>query len=179
MTRRLLLSYLTVTVVVLVLLEVPLAVFYAQRELDRLTPASSTTPRSSPRSTRTTSKPAAPRPAPGADATRPAPAPSRRRRRPRHLRRRHRPARATATSRPVPRSPPPSPASRAIGTRTSETLDTDLLYVAVPVASSGTVHGALRLTLDTADVDAHVHRFWLGLAAIAVVVLAAMASSAG
>ena len=38
-TRRLIISYLAVTVVVLVLLEVPLAIFYAQRELERLTSA--------------------------------------------------------------------------------------------------------------------------------------------
>jgi hypothetical protein len=37
MTRRLLLSYLTVAVVVLVLLEVPLGIFYAQRERERVT----------------------------------------------------------------------------------------------------------------------------------------------
>ena len=37
MTRRLLVSYLAVTVVVLLLLEIPLAVFYSQRELERLT----------------------------------------------------------------------------------------------------------------------------------------------
>jgi len=37
MTRRLVLSYLAVTLVVLVLLEVPLAIFFQQRELDRLT----------------------------------------------------------------------------------------------------------------------------------------------
>ena len=42
---------------------------------------------------------------------------------------------------------------RATGTRPSETLDTELLYVAIPVASGGVVHGALRLTLDTAEVD--------------------------
>ena len=36
MTKRLLLGYLTITVLVLVLLEVPLALFYSQRELDRL-----------------------------------------------------------------------------------------------------------------------------------------------
>jgi hypothetical protein len=36
-TRRLLLSYLTITVIVLVLLELPLAIFYQQREADRLT----------------------------------------------------------------------------------------------------------------------------------------------
>jgi signal transduction histidine kinase len=49
-----------------------------------------------------------------------------------------------------------------------------LVYVAIPVASGGVVHGALRITLDTAQVDAHVHRFWWGLAAIAVIVLSAM-----
>ncbi len=64
---------------------------------------------------------------------------------------------------------------RATGTRRSDTLDTDLLYVAVPVASGGDVFGAVRLTLDTADVTAAVHRFWLGLVAVAVVVLAAVA----
>ena len=37
MTRRLLLGYLTVTVFVLILLEVPLAVFFEQRETERLT----------------------------------------------------------------------------------------------------------------------------------------------
>jgi signal transduction histidine kinase len=63
---------------------------------------------------------------------------------------------------------------RATGTRPSETLGADLLYVAIPVASSGTVHGALRLTLDTSEVDEHVHRFWWGLVAIAAVVLAAI-----
>ena len=37
MTRRLVLSYLAITVVVLVLLEVPLAIFFQQREENRLT----------------------------------------------------------------------------------------------------------------------------------------------
>jgi len=63
---------------------------------------------------------------------------------------------------------------RSTGTRPSETLGTDLQYVAVPVASGGTVHGAIRLTLDTADIDAQIRGFWWGLAAIALVVLAAM-----
>ncbi len=63
----------------------------------------------------------------------------------------------------------------ATGVRASRTLGTRLLYVAVPSASGGHVHGAVRLTLDTAAVDAAVHRFWLGLAAIAAVVLAVMA----
>ncbi len=63
---------------------------------------------------------------------------------------------------------------RTSGTRRSETLGTDLLYVAVPVASGGTVHGALRITLDTADVNQRIRNFWLALGGIAAVVLAAV-----
>ncbi len=63
---------------------------------------------------------------------------------------------------------------RTAGTRRSDTLGTDLLYVAVPVASGGTVHGALRITLDTSDVTERVRNFWLSLGAIAVVVLSAV-----
>jgi signal transduction histidine kinase len=65
--------------------------------------------------------------------------------------------------------------TQSSGTRSSETLATDLLYVAVPVASGGTVHGALRVTLDTSDVTARIERFWLALATVAVVVLVAVA----
>ncbi len=61
----------------------------------------------------------------------------------------------------------------ATGTRHSDTLGTNLLYVAVPVASGGTVHGAIRITYPTSVIDARVHRYWLMLAAIAAVVLAA------
>jgi signal transduction histidine kinase len=60
------------------------------------------------------------------------------------------------------------------GTRPSDTLDTDLLYVAVPVASGGTVHGALRITLDTSDVNERIRSLWIALGAVAVVVLAAV-----
>jgi signal transduction histidine kinase len=63
---------------------------------------------------------------------------------------------------------------RTSGTRPSDTLGTDLLYVAVPVASGGTVHGALRITLDTSDVNERIRSFWLALGAVAVVVLAAV-----
>jgi signal transduction histidine kinase len=65
---------------------------------------------------------------------------------------------------------------RATGIRHSDTLGKDLLYAAVPSASAGEVHGAVRLTLDTGEVTAAVHRFWLGLIAIAAVVLAVMAA---
>jgi signal transduction histidine kinase len=61
------------------------------------------------------------------------------------------------------------------GTRHSDTLRTDLLFVAVPIASGGHVRGAVRLTMDTGAVSALVHRFWLGLGGVAAVVLAAIA----
>jgi signal transduction histidine kinase len=61
------------------------------------------------------------------------------------------------------------------GTRHSSTLGTDLMYVAVPVASSGKVHGAVRVTYPTSALDRRVRRYWLVLAAIAGVVLAAAA----
>ena len=59
----------------------------------------------------------------------------------------------------------------ATGTRRSRTLDTDLLFVAVPVASSGVVHGAVRITYPMSAVDARIHRYWSVLALIAVAVL--------
>jgi signal transduction histidine kinase len=60
----------------------------------------------------------------------------------------------------------------ATGTRASRTLGTDLLYVAVPVASSGVVHGAVRVTYPMSAVDARIHRYWSVLALIALGVLA-------
>lgn len=67
----------------------------------------------------------------------------------------------------------------ATGTRHSNTLATDLLYVAVPVASGGVVHGAVRITYPTSAVDERVRRYWLILAAIAAVVLAVAVALAG
>ena len=63
----------------------------------------------------------------------------------------------------------------ASGTRHSNTLGTDLLYVAVPVASGGAVHGAVRVTYPTSALSHRVQRYWLLLAAIAAVVLVAAA----
>jgi signal transduction histidine kinase len=65
--------------------------------------------------------------------------------------------------------------SRSSGTRPSETLGHDLLYVAVPVASGGVVHGAVRITYPTTALAARIVRNWLMLGAIAVVVLLATA----
>ncbi|MDH4308197.1 MAG: ATP-binding protein [Acidimicrobiia bacterium] len=60
-------------------------------------------------------------------------------------------------------------------TRFSETLGREILYVAVPVASGGVVHGAVRITFDPEAVNASVRGYWRGLAAIGGVVLAAVA----
>jgi signal transduction histidine kinase len=59
----------------------------------------------------------------------------------------------------------------ASGVRHSTTLGTDLLYVAVPIASSGRVLGSARITYPTSTVDRRVRRYWLTLAAIAGIVL--------
>jgi len=61
---------------------------------------------------------------------------------------------------------------RSAGTRPSETLGHDLLYVAVPVASGGTVHGAVRITYPSTALDARIRRNWVVLGGIAIVVIA-------
>ena len=66
----------------------------------------------------------------------------------------------------------------ATGVRHSETLGTDLLYVAVPVAANGVVGGAVRVSYPTSAIDQRVRRYWLALAAIAAVVLALAAAVA-
>jgi signal transduction histidine kinase len=63
----------------------------------------------------------------------------------------------------------------ASGTRSSATLNTQLLYVAVPVGSGGVVSGAVRITYPMTSVDTRILHYWLLLAAIASVVLAAAA----
>jgi signal transduction histidine kinase len=61
------------------------------------------------------------------------------------------------------------------GVRDSKTLHQRLLYVAVPIASGGKVHGAVRITYPLSAVDARIRRYWLILALIGVVVLAGAA----
>jgi signal transduction histidine kinase len=61
----------------------------------------------------------------------------------------------------------------ATGTRGSRTLGSDLLYVAVPVASSGVVHGAVRITYPMSAVNARIRRYWSILVLVAVAVLLA------
>jgi signal transduction histidine kinase len=63
----------------------------------------------------------------------------------------------------------------ASGVRHSDTLGLDLLYVAVPVSSAGRILGAARITYPTSALDRRVRRYWLTLAAIAGIVLAGVA----
>ncbi len=60
------------------------------------------------------------------------------------------------------------------GVRHSDTLDTDLLYVAVPIAS-GKVYGAVRITFSMDQLQDRVRRYWLDLGLIAGVSLLAAA----
>lgn len=176
MTRRLLVSYLTITVAVLALFEIPLAVIYQQRETDRI----------------------------AADVERDAMVlatiyednleedteldPDRADRYSAETKARvvvvdERGISRVDTDDDVPRDFSTRPeidialsGLRSTGTRRSDTLDTDLLYVAVPVASGGDVYGAVRLTLDTHEVTERVQRFWVALVAIGVVILMVMAA---
>ncbi len=65
---------------------------------------------------------------------------------------------------------------RAIGTRHSNTAGSSLVYVAVPVASGGAVHGAVRITYPTAALDARVRNAWVRLGLLCAFVLAAIAA---
>ena len=59
------------------------------------------------------------------------------------------------------------------GIRRSRTLGTGLLYVAVPVASAGVVHGAVRVTYPTSTLDARIKRYRLALLGVGMVVVLA------
>ena len=175
MTRRLVLSYLVITIIVLLLLELPLAIVYQQREFDRL---SADIERDAAVMATiyedVLESDLAPDPVPADDY-------------------------GTSTgarvivvdldgisvidsSREVDRDFSTRPeviaalaGQRSTGTRPSVTLGNDLLFVAVPVASGGTVHGAVRITFDAHEVTERVWRLWIGLIAIAAVVLAVVA----
>lgn len=57
------------------------------------------------------------------------------------------------------------------GSRYSRTLGKDLLFVSVPVASGGQAHGAVRITYPLSFVQSRIRRNWLLLVAIGGVVL--------
>lgn len=63
----------------------------------------------------------------------------------------------------------------AAGTRYSNTLGHGLMYVAVPVASGGLIHGAVRITYPTSRLDARIRRTWALLGLAGLVALAATA----
>lgn len=60
----------------------------------------------------------------------------------------------------------------ATGVRGSDTLGYSILYVAVPIASGGVIHGAVRITHPMSEVDRRVRNYWLALAGIAAIALA-------
>ncbi len=182
MIRRLLLSYLSVTVLVLLLLEIPLGLFYARWERQRLSAGLSGDASVLATLYEDALELGADLPADTPVALDAAPALAYQDRTG---------ARVVVvdadgtslvdTEQPALRSLGGRPeiataldGTRSSGTRYSETLRTELFYVAVPVASSGRVYGAVRVSLDTAALDAHVRRFHLGLVAVAAVVLATM-----
>ena len=175
MTKRLLLSYLTITLIVLLLLAIPLGVFYSQREQERLEADVERDANVIATLYEDDLEAGLPLDPTAADiyADRTG-------------------ARVVVvdnagisqvdTAGEVPRDFSTRPemvaaleGQRTAGTRRSETLGADLLFVAVPVASGGTVHGALRVTLDTSDVSARVRSFWVALVGVAAVVLLAVA----
>ena len=182
MTRRLLISYLSLAVVVLAMLEVPLGFINARGEQARLTAKverDAVTIASLAESTIEGDAPTSNLPAIEALASRYTADTG---------------ARVVITDSKgiaVVDSAPPAPGRRsfatrpefqaalrgdvATGTRHSSTLGYNLLYVAVPIASGGTVHGAVRITYPTSELDRRVRNYWLVLAGIAVIVLAAAA----
>jgi len=178
MTRRLLISYLSLAVVVLAMLEVPLGFVNARNEKERLTSKverDAVAIASLAESTIEGEKPS------NMHAIR-------------AFARRYAAdtgARVVITDRAgiaLVDTAPPAPGRRsfasrpefraalsgdvATGTRSSSTLGYDLLYVAVPVASGGNVLGAVRVTYPTSELDRRVRNYWIALAGIAAVVLA-------
>ncbi len=174
MTRRLLLSYITVTLIILIMLEIPLALFFGQREQERFEADAE--------------RDAVVLASFYADALQEDEAPDitlaedfaektgvrvvvvdaegvsvldteRETRRDYSTR----PEIETALS-----------GLRSGGVRRSDTLNSDLLYVAVPVASGGVVLGAVRLTVDAHEVSERTQRFYVGLTGVAIVVLLAI-----
>lgn len=52
---------------------------------------------------------------------------------------------------------------RAQGVRWSDTLGHNLMYVAIPVTSGGAVHGAVRISYPMTELDSRVRQYWLRL----------------
>jgi signal transduction histidine kinase len=178
MTRRLLLSYLSITAFVLLIIEVPLGVIFARAERDRLVAAverDATVLATVVEDTLEAGATSGLDPVPAGYQDRTG-------------------GRVVIVDRrgaTVADSDPPAPGRRdlstrpeiaaalrgqhATGSRASATLGSSFLYVAVPVASQGRVYGAVRITYPTSTVDTRVRRVWLALAGVAGVVLGVVA----
>jgi signal transduction histidine kinase len=177
MTRRLLLSYLSITAFVLLALELPLGVMFARAERDRLVTA---VERDATVLAGFAEEPMEAGASTGLQALA-------------AQYQRRTGGRVVLVDRSgitVGDSDPPAPGrrdlstrpevaaalrgDRAVGNRASITLGSAFMYVAVPIASQGRIYGAVRITYPTTAVDARVRRVWLALAAAALVVLAAV-----
>lgn len=182
MTRRLLASYLFLTVAVLLVLEIPLGINFAEREeqdliqglqIDAFALASFTEGEPGPER-QTTSELQSTAEAYARDTG-------------------ARVVIVDSDGRAIADSDPPAGGERffdegrpeiatalegqvATGTRSSETLGGRFLYAAVPVASGGAVHGAVRITYPADQLDQRVRDNWLRLGLIALVSLAAAAA---
>ncbi len=178
MTRRLLVSYLSLTIVVLAVLEVPLGFVNARNEranlaakVERDAVSVASLAESTLEGERTASNVAALRRL----ATRYAASTG---------------GRVVITNRKgiaIVDSTPPEPGPRSFasrpefssalkgnvttGVRQSHTLGYSVLYVAVPVASGGVIHGAVRITYPTSKLNERVRHYWLVLAGIAAIAL--------
>ncbi len=180
MTRRLVLSYLAVTIFVLAVLEVPLALNYSQHQVDSVTSgvlkdAYSLTNAAQQLLTDPTNSGA--RDALNAKAKEKYP--------------RGRVLLLDASSHPLvdtSQAGTPSPdkaydnglrpevdtalkGNIAAGTRDSKTLGGKIVYVAVPVYRDGTVLGVVRVTYPIAYVYARIHRYWFLLGLLALITL--------
>jgi signal transduction histidine kinase len=178
MTRRLLLSYLSITVLVLLIIEVPLGVVFARAEHDRLVAAVERDATVLATVVEDTLEAGA---TSGLDRVAAS----------YQVRSGGRVVVVDRTGVTVADSDPPAPGRRDLssrpeiaaalrgqhtaGSRSSATLGSAFLYVAVPVASQGQVYGAVRVSYPTSTVDARVRRVWLALAGVAVVVLGVVA----
>lgn len=172
MTRRLVLSYLLVTVIVLAILEIPLAIFYGQLERERFVTRAERDAVVLGSFYETSLETGLPLDPDFAD---------------RYAQRVG--ARAVVVDQqaislidtselPIGRDFSNRPeieaalsGERASGFRHSDTLDLDLLYVAVPISSGGEIRGAARIAVDAATVTERIRRFQYGLLAVAVLVI--------
>jgi signal transduction histidine kinase len=177
-TRRLLLSFLTITLIVLAALEIPLALSFEHRELQDLTSQTERDAFTLASLAEDDLETSAVGPAVTQLAKDYA------------ARTSGRVVIVDADGVAVVDTDPPEPGNRTFasrpeiasaltgdvtsGRRHSATLGTDFVFVAVPVASGGTVHGAVRLTLPASELTSRVHRYWATLAVIALVSLVAV-----